>query len=805
MFLIPPALIATQTIPQAPLRKLWSVRVDSQLEEYQVQGSRLYYGTSMGYGVLDLIQGKLLWEKRLTKPAFAAYIAGDATTLYVAMGNSRLVACDPTTGALRWQKPITGYVQPTLSGSTLFYRSNDTTLIALDTRTQKPRWEVRLPARKPGNLIGRPLVKGNRVFFSTRQGEVQCHDQTTGKLLWQLKSVGSCLALEMQRLYLTTNTGLCAVATGSGKVLWRSPYRVRELTLGANQLFGHDGTMLFRLAPETGKVLWSQPLSEDSFDHVSTPLLLGEKLLVTVRDKMLAFSLEGKKLAEGDTEEYIFDKKIVPVGSDLVLSSGHEFYRFGPGPPLAPPTGPAERHALAEAIVARWDERSRDDRKLFRKLGSEAFGALLPKVRAQFEKIPYDNATLCDLLDSLDEVASEPNTPELLRLLALTDKIPPTTTVIYRQPRWLVYGLLADHGDNQVATLMLAELKHGPKATGFGSALTYFTRRPHPEAIDYLLAALQGSDTELRNTALLRLPAIGGEAVIPAVRAAWKRERRLPPMTQFYGFDKLPPEPVPLTGESLSHTRLRATHTDSNGNVWGILTCPALGDYEDLWIVRRIEGHWVEPVFTGATGTPPKDWMKRFVGNTALWDDSDGDGLTDLAEKRLGTDPHNPDSDGDGLRDSEDRNPLAAPRSLTDEEKVFAAAFESRFGLTPDRGVLAVVELPASIKPIELASAGWRILPRSSSPSWSGRRRSPTGFVTASFVNPTRGTGALSVVAGSKASSAPGAIRWNEAHSEATVHLGIVYGTMDGVGLDITVRKFGDDWFAVEEKPVWFS
>lgn len=34
--------------------------------------------------------------------------------------------------------------------------------------------------------------------------------------------------------------------------------------------------------------------------------------------------------------------------------------------------------------------------------------------------------------------------------------------------------------------------------------------------------------------------------------------------------------------------------------------------------------------------------------------DSDGDGLTDLQEEQLGTDPNNPDTDGDGLTDYEE-------------------------------------------------------------------------------------------------------------------------------------------------------
>jgi hypothetical protein len=45
------------------------------------------------------------------------------------------------------------------------------------------------------------------------------------------------------------------------------------------------------------------------------------------------------------------------------------------------------------------------------------------------------------------------------------------------------------------------------------------------------------------------------------------------------------------------------------------------------------------------------------IGNKGVIDenlDSDGDGLTDLIEKRLGTDPYNIDTDGDGLMDGEE-------------------------------------------------------------------------------------------------------------------------------------------------------
>ena len=66
--------------------------------------------------------------------------------------------------------------------------------------------------------------------------------------------------------------------------------------------------------------------------------------------------------------------------------------------------------------------------------------------------------------------------------------------------------------------------------------------------------------------------------------------------------------------------------------------------------------------------------------------DSDGDGLTDLAEERLMLDPHNPDTDGDGIPDGEDAVPNLADKPSTPRQEAFAAALAFAFGTrTGDR------------------------------------------------------------------------------------------------------------------------
>ncbi|MCB1219781.1 MAG: hypothetical protein H7A35_12015 [Planctomycetales bacterium] len=55
------------------------------------------------------------------------------------------------------------------------------------------------------------------------------------------------------------------------------------------------------------------------------------------------------------------------------------------------------------------------------------------------------------------------------------------------------------------------------------------------------------------------------------------------------------------------------------------------------------------------------EWQEDTLDLAALRMDSDGDGLTDVAEQLMQTDPANPDSDGDGAGDAEDAHPLADP------------------------------------------------------------------------------------------------------------------------------------------------
>jgi hypothetical protein len=70
-----------------------------------------------------------------------------------------------------------------------------------------------------------------------------------------------------------------------------------------------------------------------------------------------------------------------------------------------------------------------------------------------------------------------------------------------------------------------------------------------------------------------------------------------------------------------------------------------------------------------------KKWHKMLsVPLAVLERDTDGDGLTDLFEERILTNPESDDTDSDGIKDACDNQPLSPfPKRLTESDKIFLA------------------------------------------------------------------------------------------------------------------------------------
>ena len=215
---------------------------------------------------------------------------------------------------------------------------------------------------------------------------------------------------------------------------------------------------------------------------------------------------------------------------------------------------------------------------------------------------------------------------------------------------------------------------------------------------------------------------------------------------------------------------------------------------------------WSRPLFTGAwtgrlwdrkvptmfRGITMKrllssEWIKIFPTDAAIRKDSDGDGLTDVVEARLGTDPRRADTDGDGIPDNIDPCPNAAPRPQGDTEKIVAATIQARF-FQEDYNVPAVLSVQG-VKPFEFNGYGSTVM-------WApeGRKSSSLGSMYGGGVNLIGFHSAYE----NERSREGFFIRYSDDHHTAHTLISRYSGGLNGDGTEVVLHKIGNSWFVID-------
>ena len=460
----------------------------------------------------------------------------------------------------------------------------------------------------------------------------------------------------------------------------------------------------------------------------------------------------------------------------------------------------AERAALARRLIARLDTLTPSQGKRLRALGDEAFVALLPLVKERVREIDAkggDSAPselwwrLNRATDILRDVATKKRTPELFALLDLAKA--PTS-------RRLILLCLAQKGDERLTIPSFLGILSKEKPIGFdvdrAESLDAVANSRDPRAVRFMIAQLGDpkADPRMRHDAFVNLARTGGAAGLKAVVRARDHRRTLPPLADVMHLNRLKPQ---------------KTGKDKKGVEWGLIVSDVLGSYNDLWLVQRSGARWRNPVFTGITRSQlgNGDWSRLVEQVSALSNDSDGDGLPDVVERRLGTDPHNPDTDGDGLKDGQDKNPLAAPRQLNELDQILAAAFEARFRFLEWYDVPCLVYLPQSTRPFELFGWDWVIIacrPGDRPPlaRLKGTLMAFSGVRSVHFGRPLNRLPGYGV-----AREKGGTLLWNKDRTSANLSITMRCGNvLNEDAWDIVVTKFGSDWVVTEARcaQYWF-
>ncbi len=380
--------------------------------------------------------------------------------------------------------------------------------------------------------------------------------------------------------------------------------------------------------------------------------------------------------------------------------------------------------AEVNAILARAAKPHENDEERMKALGDKAFTIVYPYVR---KIITAKNATDQDgkeeirrnRLRYLRACATPVRTREMTKLFA-------ETRGYFRE--W-IYAWIAETGDAKMSRA-LYEQHIGDSGYGYtgqesarglariGDDAAY---RTIAKQLEKPIEERDYSRSKLREFAML-LAASGKPAPLAAVRKAMRRGNTVPKLLDRV---KLPSEKTKDAFKSYA--------TTPDGTTWALIHWNALGAPKDLWIVRWSGGKWTDPIFTGfsshwpmkQTGEPveegyeahqkemaelidQKGWVKRI---NSLRKDSDGDGLTDVVEAWLGLDPNKADSDGDGIPDGIDKNPLAKPRPLTDEERAMQTAANLYCWSDESPNENYFLSYPKGVEPFEMVACNGPVYP----------------------------------------------------------------------------------------------
>ncbi len=812
---------ASPQLPRPPFVRTWTVMAGENAAVIAVRDGVVLYRGAGCVGAAALVDGKALWRIDTENGVADAALAN--ATIYAALAGregTEIVAIDAATGKQRVVCSLERTVTRLFAGGDrLLALTQSSELHAIGAAIGKALWarDLSLSGKRsgadvvavPGLLYVARCDDGMPMDIHAHRYTEMALDQSTGHALWQRQTRHSWLHVGpvMGGDIIVFGDDTRRVNVRTGKTVWACKGTAQEYGLAGQLLVGQEGKDLVGRDARSGKQLWRLPLADSNSSYGSAdngePTITDGKRVWVARRPFLCVTVTGKQ--EWAAMEPFTGTAYFAAPRTVVTSDGDRVLCYRPGR-LAPLPATADgRRKLAENLAAHFEHLDNAERLQIQGLKPYAFGPLLARYVAwakEYDRLGRSRGRAGSHLYSLMSASR----PLLTALCERSDTAALVAALSELGDRSSWRGeleqILQKKGDPAgYIPALVASLKRLPqKERGGSPALSAVARSSHPEGVAFMLAALRDPKAPYawRYEAFTHLAGTGGEEGVEAVRAA---RRKRAPQEAWYGRIDIAQMPS---------RRQRGTHTDAKGRTWMLFESGVLGNYSDLFIVERIGNKWGRPIFTGIwteptwnhpapaafRGMPVKKlleggWVRALPDDTAIRRDTDGDGLTDLVEKRLGTDRRKADTDGDGLPDAVDPCPNAAPRALGDDEKIMAACLDARF-FGEDWDGPAVLSA-ANVKPFELYG-GCAPLMWAKEKDESGLRAVYGGgaemlhFAPADFERP----------------EAP-LIEYGPGRRTARTGICRRSGGLNGDGFLVDLKKIGDEWFVVDMEMAWIS
>lgn len=255
----------------------------------------------------------------------------------------------PQSGPVRlWEKNVGyGYSAVSVSDGRLFTMGNRgarDTVYCLNAETGAEFWTHSYPCRQ-GHFKGprmAPTIDADRVYSLSREGNLFCFSAASGEIIWsrglqkdfRLRSHRhgmSCHPLVVDNLLIleigAEDAAVIALDKMKGELVWRSGneklgYSSPVLaTLGGQRcVVMLTGSALLGLNPQNGQQLWRHPWTPESQCAIATPIISGDKILLSSGYKTASALLQVKGAEVATLWQ---NQVIVTQYNTCVLVDGH--------------------------------------------------------------------------------------------------------------------------------------------------------------------------------------------------------------------------------------------------------------------------------------------------------------------------------------------------------------------------------------------------------------------------------------------------------------------------------------------------
>jgi outer membrane protein assembly factor BamB len=796
-------LAGAQSLAAPPFVRQWTQNVGDGAFVVLVEKGIVYYQCNDGVGAIDLATGNLLWKslagkrivetKRIGRTLFALSPDEKRSTIY---------AVDKATGKSDvWVKLPRSTHYLTADSKNLYVLNETGGLQAYEATSGRALWSRPLMSQPiHGTMLARLAATSSGVYAWLDEAGEFGVDSKTGKVLWNRRKSYASPPRVVDGDVITHRRRLQRTNARTGKVVWQTTADEGGAERVGDVIVSGDGKLVRGRDIATGRVLWKLPLpySQASVLGIKDIDSVTDGKSVLLHDEFIRCVTSDGKLLWSQKEPFtgtpVYADKTHVVTMDVIRLMG---YTSGKLPSL--PTTEPEKKALAEKLARSFEKIDEPERKQLESLKPYSFPPFLAKYLewAKAYDAQQDGPRSYEYYHLL--MAARPY------LLSLCEKENTAAMVagweiLREKSSWRseLESVLQEKGDPAgYIPILITSLRKQPKSEReSGAALSAVAHSSHPEAVAFLRDALRNpkAPPDWRIEAFRHLAGTGGAEGVAAVRAA---RAKLSPRKPWY-------ERLELS--TLEKEKIVATKKDAKGHVWLLFHSAILGNRNDLFMVeKRKVGTWGTPLFTNIatedrdrpnasrrfSGIPIRskfvktEWIKRLPDDRTIRKDSDGDGLTDLVEERLGLNPKNADSDADGLRDGVDPCPNVAPRPLGDTEKILAACVEARFFAS--RWDTPCLFSPEGVTPFELyGSLGVVIWP-------APRQMHPLYSVYEGGVNQIN-----FYAPGEGSTQKRELVAYSADRQSARVMISRYSGGLNGDTHEVFLKKLDGDWFVVD-------